>query len=710
MRAEKEITFQTININNSHDSPSLEDNLSIVISLNHENKRENCLLKYTASSSISKFFQKINGHETEINIQNIIDWYSKLDRLTKTEIISFNSPELIQLLCNEIMKLRNPSPEEEPKLKSQDNNNDACSESDPQELYETERKEEDLDIIVNSDYLKEDWNDIESTRETENIEGQYINKKKLNEKELLEYTKICSLKDYADTLIFKIDQNKLKEYFNNFSEENSKIKSINPELINNSWYITLPNWSNLLETLSFCQIITCTFILLHYEFYSIYHEIYKMPFYNELKEFFQENEVMVNELIQKKIDVTNDIFNEHNSKFLAKISSKKYKEKYGKEKIIILDELCYCNINFLKDLKNSLFKSQTNEEKLKILFEKVSFYSLNDFIYSNHFIYLEFRNFLRSIYNVLTQDINDIYRNIIYNTEKLKPIKEKYLKCTKDLLFENLENIDIVEYGSYFTGLCTEFSDIDILLVYKDKKTELEYGANLEKVLNKIKEEKNLQNLNITSHLINNNSSFVITITYDVSEEIDLNEINFSYKYLDGKINDLKKVNIDITITNNEKKVEGTKKTVEIIKDLITKHIILKPVVLYLKIYFREQEMYSTYKGGINSLSLICIARNILVLYEINDLLEKINSEEKLIMKISEKFGHYQYQYGIGKDGNDYSLKGKEKEKNKLRFVIKSPVDNEINVASGCYNSDIIIGKFFLLFQLYKRKEKFFST
>ena len=669
----------------------MEDNTSIVISLNHENKRENCLLKYTASNSISKFFQKINGHEAEINIQNIIDWYSKLDRLTKTEIISFNSPELIKLLYDEI-KLKNPSPEEEPKLKIQDNNNNECSEPDPQELFETEIKEEEnLDIIANSDYLKEDWNGIESTRETENIEGQYINKKKLNEKELLEYTKICSLKDYADTLIFKIDQNKLKEYFNNFSEENSKIKSINPELINNSWYITLPNWSNLLETLSFCQIITCTFILLHYEYYSIYHEIYKKPFYKELKEFFQENEVMINELIQKKIDVTNDIFNEHNSKFLAKISSKKCKEKYGNEKIIILDELCYFNINFLKDLKNSLFKSQTNEEKLKILFEKISFYSLNDYIYSYHFIYLEFRNFLKSIYNVLTQDINVIYRNIIYNTEKLKPIKEKYLKFTKKLLLENLENINIEEYGSYFTGLCTEFSDIDITIVYIDKKTELEYGKNL-----------------ITSHLINNNSSLVITITYDVSEEIDLTEINFSYKYLDGKINDLKKVNIDITITNNEKKVEDTKKTVEIIKDLITKHIILKPVVLYLKIYFREQEMYSTYKGGIHSLSLICIARNILVLYEINDLLDEINSEEKLIMKISEKFGHYQYQYGIGKDGNDYILKGKEKEKNKLRLVIKSPVDNEINVASGCYNSDIIIGKFFFYFNYIKEKNNFF--
>jgi hypothetical protein len=58
--------------------------------------------------------------------------------------------------------------------------------------------------------------------------------------------------------------------------------------------------------------------------------------------------------------------------------------------------------------------------------------------------------------------------------------------------------------------------------------------------------------------------------------------------------------------------------------------------------------------------------------------------------------------YGIDKDGNDYDLKNQEKKEHK--FVIKSPVDNEKNIAYGSFNSDLIIGKFYLLFSVYKRK------
>lgn len=89
--------------------------------------------------------------------------------------------------------------------------------------------------------------------------------------------------------------------------------------------------------------------------------------------------------------------------------------------------------------------------------------------------------------------------------------------------------------------------------------------------------------------------------------------------------------------------------------------------------------MYSTYKGGINSLSLFCLARNILVTYERNHFDVNLFSKEKLLFYISEKFGHYKYNYGINKDGYDYTLEDKEivEKEEDLRFIIKSPVDNE---------------------------------
>ena len=63
-----------------------------------------------------------------------------------------------------------------------------------------------------------------------------------------------------------------------------------------------------------------------------------------------------------------------------------------------------------------------------------------------------------------------------------------------------------MEYGSYFTDLSTEFSDIDILIVYEEEKDEEKYGVDLVKVLGEIKEKSNLKKLYVSSHLQNTNS------------------------------------------------------------------------------------------------------------------------------------------------------------------------------------------------------------
>ena len=61
------------------------------------------------------------------------------------------------------------------------------------------------------------------------------------------------------------------------------------------------------------------FILLHFEYKCNNTNIaYEMPFFKELRKFSQSNELKINELLEKKIDVTNDIFKEYNSTFIAK--------------------------------------------------------------------------------------------------------------------------------------------------------------------------------------------------------------------------------------------------------------------------------------------------------------------------------------------------------------------------------------------------------
>ena len=171
-----------------------------------------------------------------------------------------------------------------------------------------------------------------------------------------------------------------------------------------------------------------------------------------------------------------------------------------------------------------------------------------------------------------------------------------------------------IEYGSYATDLCTEFSDMDIWIFDEGIKNQKKYGTDLVKALNK----KIDANAIIKDHLRNKDAPPVITISYDVSKEKVLNELNFSFKYLDEKRSDLNKISIDITFTNNKLKVINTKKTTKIIKDSLEKYKQLKPVILYLKTFFWAEKAHSIYEGGINSLSIYCLCRNIFITFELN--------------------------------------------------------------------------------------------
>ena len=637
-------------------------------------------------------FQKLKDFISDIDIQQFLDWYSKLDGDTKRKITSYKSQKLIHFVSQ--LNLKEISGKNKVKCK------DFC---DQEKNFEYEKPREEVHDIYSTDNYEEvkesDENDIVSTKETKNTEEQNLNKDKFNEKDVLKYIKICSLENSADTLIFNIESNELKEYINHFSKGDSKIKPINPELIDNEWYITIKNWDNIQ---SFLQIFVCTLTLLHYEYYLLTNELYGMPFYNELKKYFEEYDSKLNELIGNKVDVTNDIFSRHNLIFLLEECSCNYIEKYSKKDFHPDKKDFYLlNMKILKKLKNNLSEFNTNEEKLKNLFEKMSFYNLTDLKEARHFIYFEFRKFLLK-YNDQDQQLKVFYRNVIYNTEILKPIKDKYLETTKELLKDRFNNNEeIIEFGSYFTGLTTEFSDMDILIYYKGKINERDYGDQLSKYLEKIKNKNNIKNLEIFPIL--DATIPIIKIKYDVSKEIDLKEINFSLKYLDGKEDELIKIDIDITFTNDMQRVIDIKEVGEIIKESLIKYKQLKPVFLYSKIYFKRQEMNSTYKGGINSISLFCLPRNILEMYEKNDIPTNSFSNLIVLLDTLEKFGHYNYLYGIDKDGYDYTLENEEiqiiKMQKDRRFVIKSPADNSKNIAASCYKTGKIIKSFSLLYK-----------
>ena len=675
----------------SNDVESKKDSF-ITLSSSKEFKTQSYLLKMKAQNYFSKFFREINegtSHEYNLGIEEIIDWYSNLDKQTKTGITSFNNKELVNLICNEIILAKftksKPTPKDELKPESQNSLTYNDSDRDTEELFEQERPVEEDSLCKNTEFQNLEM-DEEITKDTENDQEQYIDKDIIKEEDFLKYTKICSLKDDADTLIFKIESKELEECLHYFPKKDSNIKPIIPEYIKkNTWHITLPD-SKLLETLSFYQIIACTFILLHFEYYDTHKKIYEMPLFKELGDFFKNNELIMNYLSNNNVDFTNDIFNQYNLDFIAEKCSYNYIKNFITEDQEFYSDVLYdFIIKILKRLKNNFSKPNANEEKL---IEKVSFYSLNDIIYSKHFIYREIRNDLK-----LNQNIDAVYRNIMHNNGKLKEIRHNFLEKTKKMLKEILgQKIDIIEYGSYATDLCTEFSDMDILIFDVGIKNEIKYGEDLEAALNK----KIDANAIIKAHLENKNAPPVITISYDISKEKVLNELNFSFKYLDDKRSDLNKISIDITFTNDSKRVINTIITTKIIKDSLEKYKQLKPVILYLKTFFWAEKAYSIYEGGINSLSIYCLCRNIFITYELNHFYVNSFSNGLILYYISKKFGHYEYLFGIDKDGKDYILNDLPKVCH--IFVINNPVDNKHNIASGFHNPDRIIAEFGLLF------------
>ena len=49
-----------------------------------------------------------------------------------------------------------------------------------------------------------------------------------------------------------------------------------------------------------------------------------------------------------------------------------------------------------------------------------------------------------------------------------------------------------MEYGSFFTGLCTEYSDMDILIFVEEIKDLKKFLEDLVTALKKIRKEKNI--------------------------------------------------------------------------------------------------------------------------------------------------------------------------------------------------------------------------
>ena len=146
----------------------------------------------------------------------------------------------------------------------------------------------------------------------------------------------------------------------------------------------------------------------------------------------------------------------------------------------------------------------------------------------------------------------------------------------------------------------------------------------------------------------------VIKLQIDIKDEIkELKLKQTSYFEED----DLNKIKIDITFTENEKDFLNSQNTVNYIKNSVKDYPQIKPMLQILKRYFKIMGMNKSYTGGLCSYSLFLL---VLSFCKCN---KQCLSPTKLLYYFMENFTYFDYcNYCIDvKSENCYILKEKEK-------------------------------------------------
>jgi len=310
-----------------------------------------------------------------------------------------------------------------------------------------------------------------------------------------------------------------------------------------------------------------------------------------------------------------------------------------------------------------------------------------------------FSNYYHFYYN---KSINDYCFLTNYNLKILNNLKEQKLKLIENIINENLKDkfdITFGHYGSHFTGLSIEGSDMDICLIYKPKNNiNLDFYNELKKLL--LKQKPLLYNI----IPISNMETRLFKIEIDITDEIKKYPLQNYFGYIDYE--DLTKIKIDISINDNKEYLENCEKNVEYVKNTINNFPQIKPILLLLKRYFKKMKMNKVFYGGISSYSLFLLILNVLK----SEKKENPNTQigiSQLLFLVLKKFSFFNFGYkGIGIDNYDYILGIDNFEEN---LYILNPLTGK-NVAKGRCKGEKLKKVFYNAFNLFSFEINYFRN
>ena len=233
----------------------------------------------------------------------------------------------------------------------------------------------------------------------------------------------------------------------------------------------------------------------------------------------------------------------------------------------------------------------------------------------------------------LNKELNNYLSVTNHNISNLKTLYDEKLQKIENLINNGLsENYEIKfgHYGSYFSNLSIEGSDLDILIYYHKKKEENDFYKDILNLL----EQNNNEFENVCPILTA--SVPVIKLQIDINEEIKNKDIKLKItSYLEEE--DLSKIKIDLTFTENELDFQNSHESITYINKSLNEYQQIKPILLLLKRYFKEMNMNKNYTGGLCSYSLFLL---VLSFCKCN---KQCESPTKLLYYFLENFTYFDY-------------------------------------------------------------------
>ena len=387
----------------------------------------------------------------------------------------------------------------------------------------------------------------------------------------------------------------------------------------------------------------------------------------ELNEEISELTKQINEKINQ-IQKYQNILKEKTSKITTLQNAITEKEKeIETEKINISNQknkLSELNTT-IKDISKYFENPLNQNNRIELLENKFSNISYSDqYIIKN--LQKDLKDYQEYIHEIISNKrtvINDILEELQLTVNEVNP------------------NYKVNLYGSYCTGLCLPWSDIDTVISHDSNHSE-------EFFLNKLYMKLTKKSWVISHKFIENTSVPIIKL-------ISNDKYNF---------------HIDISVENDK---HFGLKTVELVKSYMKTYPVLQPIILALKTLLNNGNLNNPYTGGLSSYGLVLMVVSF-IQSKIDT--QKFNSNSPNIL--GETFLNVLGHYGIFFDFNKfiiitypvYPIKDEQNDKefnyllgsNSHELIIIDPLNKQNNVAKSTFQYMNIKMAFMIAFMVAK--------